>query len=326
MPSELSKYAENQFDSTTRDSASLMSEILADVKPRILAASIAHAELIPARDLLTSMNAAWDAVESILANAEAGQIGATFAFEDKLQSLTRKPNADTNSPLDTWDLTIAGQAAYGSALYKTLLPHGRETLTAGTYLQQLDAIQNFSTRLTNQSAKPVLVTLGATVLAFYNETNALRNTQSTLKTTVDNARTEQEGVRKLCAAALFGMVGLGMWVFRAEPALVDTLFDVNILRDPAQTTPGPPVNTLWTPETRTLSLTVMPNGGTRIEAWREGPGGMPELLAVGVRGAMSVVIPANITFDIGDTYQLWLQTRNSRGSSGPGPKTTWEAE
>ncbi len=326
MPSEPSKYASDQFDSSTKDNASLMSEILADVKPRILAAANAHAELIPARDLLTSMNALWDATETILANAEAGQIGATFAFEDKLQSLTRKPNADTNSPLDEWDRIIGGSTAYGSALYKTLLPRGRETLTAGSYIQQLDAIHDFSIRLTNQSAKPPLVALGTTVLAFHTAAFALRNDQSTIKTNVDNARTEQEGVRKLCAAALFGMVGLGMWVFRAEPALVDTLFDVNILRDPAQVVPGPPIDTLWTPATRTLSLTDMPNGGTRIEAWREGPGGMPELLAVGVRGAMSVVIPANITFDIGDTYQLWLQTRNSRGSSGPGPKTTWEAE
>jgi hypothetical protein len=52
---------------------------------------------------------------------------------------------------------------------------------------------------------------------------------------------------------------------------------------------------------------------------------MPELLAVGERGALSVQIAASVTFDAGETYQLWMQTRNSRGSSGPGPKTTWEA-
>ena len=325
MPTEPSKYAENQFDSATRDNASLMSEILADVMPRIVPAAAAHAELIPARDLLISMNAAWDAVDTLLANGEAGQIGATFAFEDKLRSLTRRPNADTNSPLESWDLVIGGQTAFGSALYKTLLPRGRETITTGTYVQQLDAIHDFSLRLTAQVAKPVLVTLGGTVLAFYNAALALRNAQNTLKTSVENFRTDQEGVRKLCAAALFGMVGLGEWVFRNTPLLVDTLFDVNILRQPAQFVPGPPADTLWTPATRTLSSTAFPAGGTRFEAWREGPGGMPELLAVGERGALSVVIPANITFNVGDIYQLWMQTRNSRGSSGPGPKTTWEA-
>ncbi|MEK0449616.1 MAG: hypothetical protein RL088_1884 [Verrucomicrobiota bacterium] len=320
-----SKYAENQFDTATQDNASLMSEILADVMPRITAAAAIHSELIPARDLLVSMNAAWDAAETVLANAEAGQIGATAAFENKLLSLTRKPDPDTNSPLDTWDITIAGQAAYGSPLYKTLLPHGRETLTAGTYLQRLDALNAFRLRLTAQVAKPALVALGATVLAFYNQAVALRNTQNDFKTDVDNARTDQEGVRKLCAAALYGMVGLGQWVFRNTPALVDTLYDVNILRDPAQTKPAAPADTSWNPATLTLATTVPASGATRYEAWRQGPGGTPELLAVGERGALSVQIPANITFDAGDTYQLWLQSRNSRGSSGPGPKTTWQA-
>ena len=325
MSSELSKYAEDQFESATRDNFSLMGEVLADVMPRILSKSIAHVELIPARDLLVSMSAAWDAVEIILANAEANQIGATFAFEDKLRSLTRQPNADTNSPLDSWDLIIAGQTAYGSALYKTLLPRGRETLTGGTYLQQLDAIQAFSLRLTAQSAKPALVALGTTVLAFHTSAFALRTAQNNQKANVDNARTDQEGVRKLCAAALYGMVGLGIWVFRNTPALVDTLFDVNILRDPAQTIPTVPGLPVWTPATRTLTLAAMPDGATRLEVWREGPGGAPELLIIGARGELSVQIPANITFDVGDLYQLWMQSRNGKGSSAAGPKVSWEA-
>ena len=326
MSSELSKYAEDQFESATQNSAPLMSEVLADVMPRILSKSIAHVELIPARDLLVSMNAAWDAVEIILANAEAGQIGATFAFEDKLSSLTRQPDADTNSPLDEWDRIIGGSTAYGSALYKTLLPRGRETLTAGSYIQQLDAIHAFSLRLTDQSAKPPLVALGATVLAFHASALALRNAQNTQKTNVDNARTDQEGVRKLCAAALYGMVGLGIWVFRNTPALVDTLFDVNILRDPAQTIAAVPGLPTWNPATRTLTLAEMPAGATRLEVWREGPGGAPELLIIGARGELSVQIPATITFDAGDLYQLWLQARNSRGTSPASPKVSWEAE
>ena len=52
---------------------------------------------------------------------------------------------------------------------------------------------------------------------------------------------------------------------------------------------------------------------------------MPELLVVGERDALSVVIPANITFDAGDLYQLWLQARNSKGSSGAGVKVSWTA-
>ena len=52
---------------------------------------------------------------------------------------------------------------------------------------------------------------------------------------------------------------------------------------------------------------------------------MPEQLAIGATGALEVIIPATITFDAGDLYQLWLQARNSRGSSAPGPMQSWTA-
>lgn len=34
---------------------------------------------------------------------------------------------------------------------------------------------------------------------------------------------------------------------------------------------------------------------------------------------------AMIIFDLGEIYQLWLQARNSRGSSDAGPKQNWVA-
>jgi hypothetical protein len=79
----------------------------------------------------------------------------------------------------------------------------------------------------------------------------------------------------------------------------------SFLASPARTAPG-----------------VFPD---RLEAWREGPGGMPELLAIGQFGALFVEIPASITFDTGDLYQLRLQARNSQGTSDSGPKQTWVA-
>ena len=326
MPTEPSNYAENQFESTTRDNASLMSEILADVMPRIAAAVATNLDFAPVYAAVLSANTDWDNAESTVANAEAAQISTTAAFEDKLRSLTRKPNLDTNSPIEQWDSTIRSQVAYNGTTYLILLPHGRETLTAGTYLQQLDAIRDFGVRLAQQIANPVLVALGGTVTSFYNEANNLRLAQMGNKTALDNARTALESLREQAAAALYGMVGFGIWTYRANPSLVDTLFDVNILRNPAQTIPAPGGLPVWTPANRTLTLPAMPNGATRQEVWREGPGGMPELLIIGARGALSVQIPANITFDIGDLYQLWMQSRNSRGSSGPGPKVSWEAE
>jgi len=44
----------------------------------------------------------------------------------------------------------------------------------------------------------------------------------------------------LAAAALFNMVGVGMCVWRATPLMVDTLFDIGLLRGPIQMIPAAP--------------------------------------------------------------------------------------
>ena len=325
MPTEPSKYAENQIESATRDNYSLMAEFATDVMPRIAAAALVHPEFVPVNNVLISLYAAWGAADSVVANAAAGQESATFAFESKMTSLTRKPDPETNSPLDAWDIIIGGAVAYGGTIYRDLLPNGRETLTAGTYHQRLEALKDLGTRLAAQVAKPALVTLGGTVTDFYDEAKALRDFQTARKTALDNGRIDLEAMRKLLAAEIYAMIGIGMGVWKSQPALLDSLFDVEMLRNPAQFIPAAPADTVWTPGTRTLSTTALPAGATRLEAWREGPGGMPERLIVGERGALSVVIPANITFDPGDLYQLWLQASNSKGPSPAGPKQNWVA-
>jgi hypothetical protein len=325
MADERSKYASNQFETVTVGRNPLMSEILVDTEPRIIASAAAHPELVSVKNEFLSIAAAWDAGETVLTNAEAALPSKTLALDDKLASISRKPDLDTNSPIETWDTTIRSQVAYQGTIYTYILPNGRETITGGGKDQQIDALRDVGIRLSEQAGKPVLIALGVTITAFYTATIALRDAQNTAKATLDAARVEQEALRKMAAAVLYKMVGFGITVFSTEPEMVDTLFDVNLLRSNEQVIPEPPADTAWTPGTRTLTTTAMPDGATRLEAWREGPGGVPELLAIGERGALSVMIPAYITFDVGDLYQLWLQARNSRGSSTPGPKQSWTA-
>ena len=325
MPSEPSKYAENQFNSATLGRLPLMSEILADTRPKLAVAAAANALFNPPLVLLDTAIGNWEAGETRIANAEAAQLGASLAFQDKMDSLTRKPDADTNSPLETWDVTVRGQVAFQGPTYLLLLPQGRETLTGGTYDARLDAGRDVGIRLGQQTGKQVLIDLGVVVSAFYTSARALRTAQSTAKSVLEDARLDQEPLRLAAAAALFNMVGVGMSVWRETPLMVDTLFDVGLLRGPIQEIPAAPANTTWTPGTKTLSTTALPTGATRLEAWRQAPGGMPEQLAIGAVDALSVAVPTGITFETGVTYQLWLQARNSRGSSAPGPKQTWTA-
>lgn len=92
-----------------------------------------------------------------------------------------------------------------------------------------------------------------------------------------------------------------------------------------QEIPAAPANTTWTPSTKALSTTALPTSATRLEMWRQAPGGAPEQLAIGAMDALAVMVPSGITFETGVTYLLWLEARNSRGSSGPGPKQSWTA-
>ena len=145
--SELSKYAENQFLSATLDNLALMGEFLADTYPRVALAAATMPVFEPIRGELQSIIAAYDTTESLVTNQEALLPSRTLAFENKLASLTRKPDPDTNSPLETWHLTLAAQAPVGGVTYTYLLPQGRETLTTGTYDQQLDAGRDFGIRV-----------------------------------------------------------------------------------------------------------------------------------------------------------------------------------
>ena len=320
-----SKYAENQFLSATERGYPLMSEILADTLPRAAAAIGGHPGFSTVMANLTIAANTWNSGETQIANTGAALPGATLAFDDKMASLTRKPDADTPSVIENWDTTIRGQVAFQGPIYLTLLPAGRDTITNGTREEQLDAIRDFGLRLTAQVAKPVLVTLGTAVATFSTAARALRTTQTNAKSALETARLAQEPRRIAAAAALYALIGQGMVSWSANPPQVDTLWDVNILRNAPQQVPDAPVDTTWVPGTRTLSTTALPPGATRLEAWRVGPGAMPELLLTAGIGTTTIIIPATITFTPGGFYQLWLCGVNSRGRSIPGPNQNWTA-
>jgi len=321
------KFAANTFLTVTDGSIPLMSEILHDAQPKLALAATTEPTLATVSTETTALLVVWDAAEQAVVNAEAGQLSATAAFEDKLASLTRKPDIDTNSPLEIWDSTIRQQVAYQGTIYQLLLPHGRETLTTGSYQQRIDAIEGLATRLGQQSSKPTLVSLGVQVGMFRTALNGLWNGQNTAENLHTAARANIETLRVTASRQLFRNTGAAMMAWNSEINLprIEALYDMGLLRGTAQPQAAAPGDTAWTPATRTLSTTALPANATRLEAWRQGPGGAPELLLVGEPGALALVIPAEFTFTPGDLYDLWLQGRNGRGSSAPGPKQSWTA-
>ena len=325
MSATLSHFASNQIEVATRDNNNLLSMLAEDLMPKVLSATIPHPEFLPVYGELLSYDAAWEAVDVILVNKEAARVGKTAIFEDAMEGISRKPNIDTNSPLESWDNVLIGVYAYGSPKYKEIMFRGREALTVGTYVDRLKALDGFHKRLAGETTKAALVALGVTVKAYYEVLADKRDKQNTAKAAVDTARTDKEAIRLIFCAKIFKMLGVGMQVFCEEPEKVDTLWDVNIIREVPQVVPGPPVDSTWNAGSLSMGATALPEGATGFELWRQGEGGMPERLAVGARGELSVAVPAEVTFDSGEVYEIWLQARNGKGSSIPGPKTSWTA-
>ena len=230
MPTIRSKYAENQILSATVRNFALMSELLSDTVPRATTTIAGNPAFAGVLANLIAASADWDAGESTVTNAEAALRSTTLEFEDKMAALTRQPDAETSSLLEAWDTTIRTQVAYRSPIYLGLLPHGRKALTAGHYEQRLDALRAFGTRLSNQSTKPALVTLGNTVTTFSNAVRTLRQNQLAAKAALETARANQELHRIAAARAIYALIGQGMVTFNATPRQVDTLWDVNLLR------------------------------------------------------------------------------------------------
>ena len=132
-------YAENQFLAATFEDIPLMGEIFGDHVPRLLAAAAADPVFGGIAAATVDLRAPWNSAEDAATNAEAGQQSATLAFTEKLLGVSRKPDADTNSPLETWDSTIRSQVPYQGTVYTYLLPSGREPFTVGSYEERLDA-------------------------------------------------------------------------------------------------------------------------------------------------------------------------------------------
>ncbi|MES2658640.1 MAG: hypothetical protein V4689_08475 [Verrucomicrobiota bacterium] len=321
-----SKFAINPFLHSTRKRFPLMDEILADTGPRATVATAGDTSFTAILAELAAATTAWNSGATVIANAEAALGGLTLAFDDWMEGLRRQPDADTASLLEQWDSAIRAQVSYRGPVYRGLLPDGRRTLTHGSPEEQIDALRDFGIRLTAQTSRPVLVALGTTVTAFSTTARSRRTAQTTAKAALETARAAQEHHRLRAAEALYGLLGQGIATWRADPSRVDTLWDVNFLRRGRQHLPAAPAATTWDPATRTLSTPAMPAAATRLQAWRQGPGSMPELLLTGPSREISITLPANITFSPGGLYQLWLVALNSTGHSTPGPVQSWMAE
>ena len=326
MSNEPWKFEANTFLTVTEGRIPLMGEILRDHAPKLERAADEKDTFTPVFIATQTQLTQWESIESAVTNAEAAIPAATAALVDKLESLTRKPDLDTNSPLETWDSTIRSIVAYQGTTYTYLLPHGRETLTAGKQDERVRALKDFATRLEEQTGKAGLIALSVTVLAFHAAAETLADTREEKQNILDDARDALEALRVEVAWQLFANTGIAMTVWNNpnDTFKIGELFDLALIRSEAPPLPAAPGLPTVDETARTATVAVMPENATRLELWREHPGGMPELLAIGEKDALTVTVPAGVTFDPGITYELWMRGRNSRGTGPESPRVGWD--
>ena len=246
MESKTWKYVENTFEASTRESRTKMNQVVVDHDAKLTAAA-AEAGADPALGTLlaawTLAKAAWSAAYSRWQNTRASYGGGTATLENLLNLLQTKPAPDQESKIETWDRRIQGEAAKGSPLYKTLLPSGRAPFSAGRRDNMINEVKNLATRLSEQTSKPALVALADEVKAFYIQLNTARMAQQGLEGDTDTDAGEIEAARRAIATALYGNLGMLMYIYRETPGRVAGFFDLDTLRQPASSKPAPPVPT-----------------------------------------------------------------------------------
>ena len=83
-----------------------------------------------------------------------------------------------------------------------------------------------------------------------------------------------------------------------------------------QRLPGQPLEPTFDPIALTLTIPVLPEGATSINAMRQAAGGEPELAGTGAPGSLTVSVVQFSPLIPGVTYEFWLVGHNSQGD-GP---------
>lgn len=250
MNSNTWKYVENTFEVNTRNSRAKMDKIVQDHDGKLKAAAAkpgADANLVTLNTAWTPRKAAWDKAYSDWKIAKARYGGSTSSFEALLNELQKKPAPTGESKIEEWDRRIRGDAPKGSPLYQTLLPRGRAPFNSGGRDAIVRAVKDLGELLSEQTTKPALVTLGGEVTAFHDQLDEARTTQQGMEGDTDTEAAAIETARKAIATALFGNLGMLMFVYQDAPTTVTGFFDLDTLRQAAPPPAGGQAQASQTP-------------------------------------------------------------------------------
>lgn len=262
MAETIWKYAQNTFDTSTRDSHVKMLSIATDTEAKLEAENSD-----PDINLLyTGYVPVYNAYRQICINYDVmagNREGSTLNLETMLLT-------DLPKEIRKWEAQVRIIYVEDSPNERAIFPNKRNPFLQGTYEDRISAVGTLAARLADDS-NATLVAYAPTVLSYYNMLLSARDGQQVVEGTLNLLSATREQQRKLVATELYGALGGLMRKFKADPPQIMRFFDMSLLRET-----GEDENILASYE-----LTIPIDTLVDVGAWEEGTTAMRVTLISG---------------------------------------------
>ena len=156
--------------------------------------------------------------------------GKTQTFEEMLEELG-------GEKINEWRGQVFAVFPEGTADALAIFPRDRQPFQQDTYDQIVENVKALSLTLATYITKPTLVTLSATVDAYYITFSGARALQQTDEGSVDTLRSNLRAAHKLMCDGMYKDLGLLMAKYYQTPERVEDYYDLSLLRTTGEDEP-----------------------------------------------------------------------------------------
>jgi hypothetical protein len=215
-------YSKNTFDVHTRKSFKKMLTLSFDHFAKLSDAATTNPALVPLRDDYAPLHQTYSQAYSDWTLALGNHEAETFRLAEW--------SARLNQEVRDWEGQVRFVFAEGTAQEVMLFPQKRTPFQSGTYEQRILAVLTLATQLATFTTQPVLLTLSATVQAFYDQMQAVRLAQTGLELSVSRSSRHLEQSRLACARGMFSNLGRLMHLMSDRPQGIGQFWELHLLR------------------------------------------------------------------------------------------------
>lgn len=215
-------YAKNTFEANTRKSFKKMLTLSFDHFAKLSGAATTNPALVPLRDDYAPLHQTYSAAYSDWTLALGNHEAETFRLAEW--------SARLNQEVRDWEGQVRFVFAEGTPQELMLFPQKRVPFQSGTYEQRILAVRALAVQLATFTTQPVLLTLSATVQAFYDQMQAVRLAQTGLELSVSRSSRHLEQSRLACARGMFSNLGRLMHLMSDRPQGIGQFWELHLLR------------------------------------------------------------------------------------------------